>query len=178
MSSDASCKVGYETVYRAEALPWRREMDQAMDLINEARVADADPYSAARSKPRKRVRDHTTLSGRPAAQHLPLQLYDEKWLKSQPEGQLCTLAMSKEQFNWIRLVGVWKGLEGREGADGLGHGQWGAYDTAQKPGRCLFASVFNAMLGATQRNRMLVIIANEQDRAHTHHRMSKALFSG
>lgn len=64
MSSDASCKVRYETVYRMKVLPWRREMDQTMDIIDEARVADADLYSAAGSKPAKRARDHATTSDR------------------------------------------------------------------------------------------------------------------
>ncbi|KAI0640276.1 hypothetical protein C8Q77DRAFT_1153150 [Trametes polyzona] len=111
MSSDESCTVGHETVYHVKILPWCREMEGYMDMIDEARLLDQDLYSGSGSKPGKRVRDPRLKSTRDAVKNLPCSLYNEKWFAELPEPRQTALSCSKQQFDWMYLIA--KATQGR-----------------------------------------------------------------
>lgn len=105
MSSEESSIEGLEKVYRVNTLPWRRDLDKYLDLIdNERGVAD-HKFAEAGSKPIRRIRHSgNQVSSRKPACGLPKNLYDKKWLDDiEGEYPELTLNVSAEQFEWINF---------------------------------------------------------------------------
>lgn len=102
MSSDES-EVVEETgkeVYRVNDMPWRRDVEEEMQLIDRQRLLDREIFSRKGARPVTRIRDGNT-SRRDAARGLPKSCYDKEWLKSAPESEVEKLEVSKKRFDWM-----------------------------------------------------------------------------
>lgn len=105
MSSDESMDEG--GVLQVCALPWRRNIEEYLKIIDDERSLNLKRYPRQGSKAmvRKRTAD-APRSSRKATPRLPLSFYDEGWLHRQDEGVIDELDASDEEWMWptIKVV--------------------------------------------------------------------------
>jgi hypothetical protein len=95
-----------QKVYRVKMMPWRRNINQELAIINKARLQDRDLYSEAGSKPvpRKRSEQNRTSSCQ-LLHELPRTFYDDLWFNHlNTNFRKCTLWVSKKQFRWFERI--------------------------------------------------------------------------
>ena len=106
MSSEDTEIEDLQTVYRPRILPWRRNIDDWLALIDkERRKSNQTVYSSAGHAPRKRIRASTNqVSAREPPAGLPKSLYDPQW-KSQLDADYIDtmLCPGDEEFPWYVL---------------------------------------------------------------------------
>lgn len=105
MSSDDTCIDDHEKVYHVKTLPWRRELDSYMDIIDNQRRIPDEKFAEAGSTPVKRLRGKKLLtSSREAVKGLPKALYDRDWIKRQDQSYLdVVVEISDVKFPWLKL---------------------------------------------------------------------------
>ncbi|KAI0338940.1 hypothetical protein BDW22DRAFT_1458217 [Trametopsis cervina] len=81
MSSDESEgeELGVHMVYRKKRMPWRRNIDRELALVDRERMRDRENWAPQGSKPAAR-RSSELISVRPAVKNLPRALYDDACL--------------------------------------------------------------------------------------------------
>ena len=95
-----------QKVYRVKIMPWRRNINQELAIIDKARLQDKDLYSEAGAKPvpRKRSEQNEASSRQPVCD-LPWSFYDDSWFdRLNTNFRDCTLRVSKKQFHWFEHV--------------------------------------------------------------------------
>jgi hypothetical protein len=95
-----------QKVYRVKIMPWRRNIDRELAIIDKARLQDKELYSDAGAKPvpRKRSEQNNESSREPVCD-LPRVLYDDSWFdRLNHNFRECTLRVSKKQFQWFERV--------------------------------------------------------------------------
>jgi hypothetical protein len=95
-----------QKVYRVKIMPWRRNINQELAIIDKARLQDKDLYSEAGAKPvpRKRSEQNEASSRQPVCD-LPRSFYDDSWFdRLNANFRDCTLRVSKKQFHWFEHV--------------------------------------------------------------------------
>ncbi|KIJ49846.1 hypothetical protein M422DRAFT_246212 [Sphaerobolus stellatus SS14] len=95
-----------ETVYRVKVMEWRRNMDFALDLIDQKRLVDDEIYCPQGSKPAHRRRyTNCRSSARDTVPGLPRSFYDDKWYEGLSESyRTRTMCVSKDQFEWLEIL--------------------------------------------------------------------------
>lgn len=103
-SSDETETEDGRTIYRAKPLPWRRNIDMELVIIDGLRFSEPDLMSRRGSKPVRRVREGE--EGRASLRRpligLPRALYDEEWLKGQVHAE--RLQFSSQPLQWVHIL--------------------------------------------------------------------------
>jgi hypothetical protein len=108
MSSDESDidKNTDMNLYHIKSLPWRRNLDIVMGMIDKQRLKDKDLYSAQGAKPGLRVRGVRNIeSTRDIPPGIPEVLIKQEWLGGKSVDERRRLRISTEQMDWINLTG-------------------------------------------------------------------------
>jgi hypothetical protein len=94
-----------ETVYRPKILPWRRDMENELELIDNEyrRLAKTKARRGPTPAPRRRGAGNT-ISTRDPVCGLPACLYKESWLAKQSDNYAeRILQISLKKFKWKNL---------------------------------------------------------------------------
>lgn len=87
-------------------MEWRADIDNEVDIVERQRRSDADIFRTKGVKPVKRVRGGRKGESRRAAPIMkPKSIYDKTWLTNLLKDQKQELQISKERFEWIRILG-------------------------------------------------------------------------
>jgi hypothetical protein len=104
-SEESDVENDIETVLRVKNMVWRRAVEREMDIVDHQRLVDDDIFAPQGSKPMKRIRAAGNLiSSRAEVDGLPKALYNEGWLAGLTKRQVERLAISEEQFKWMKLA--------------------------------------------------------------------------
>ncbi|KIJ09711.1 hypothetical protein PAXINDRAFT_17207 [Paxillus involutus ATCC 200175] len=99
MSSDDSGDEDMAPVFCTRAMPWRKNIQHELDIIDRSRALDSDIFSPRGAKVTKRIRvHHPVLMSRNPVKNLPASFYDTKWL-----GQQKGVA-SEIDFPWMTIL--------------------------------------------------------------------------
>lgn len=94
-----------QTFYRVHKMPWRRNIDFELLMIDKMGSQDPDLFSKKGSKPMPRSRSNRNKDSSrkwpPAG--LPKPLYNSEWIAEQSQRDLRRLAISKKPFEWMTL---------------------------------------------------------------------------
>ena len=102
--SDIDARMGME-VYHCKKMPWRRNVDWEMGLIDKERVQDKKVYSKRGAKPVVRVRNGERGDTRgPAPTGLPQSFYEKEWLAAQSDVNRRGLNISQKKFKWFMIL--------------------------------------------------------------------------
>src|ERR1700722_7543818 len=104
MSSDESDVDEWgRTVYAVKQLPWRRNIDKELDIIDSLRTQELGIFTMRGSKGEERKRDiNNPVSTRNPVLGLPKALYNEDWVRRQPHGGR-KLRIATEEFHWMNV---------------------------------------------------------------------------
>jgi hypothetical protein len=90
------------TVYRVHKMPWRRNIDFEISMIDKLRFTDKDLFSNRGSKPSPRSRSNRNRdSSRMPPKGLPKAVYNSEWIANR--GDKRKLGISKKPFEWMNL---------------------------------------------------------------------------
>ena len=97
-----------QKIYQVKIMPWWRNIDRELVIINGARLQDEDLYSDVGAKPI--TRKHSEQNGKSNCEpvcDLPRAFYDSSWFNHlNPNFRECMLQVSKKQFQWFKQVEV------------------------------------------------------------------------
>ena len=103
-SDESAAEDDIHTVYRTKVMPWRRDIERELEIIDTQRFIDSDIYTPRGSKPIKRIRGKgNALSSRRPVAKLPKVFYDKDWLKTQPKRFRDHIPA--ENFLWYNILG-------------------------------------------------------------------------
>ncbi|KAI6094953.1 hypothetical protein F5141DRAFT_1222764 [Pisolithus sp. B1] len=104
-SEESSVENGVENVLRVKNMPWRRNIDRELEIVDFQRLLDTDIFSPQGSKPltRKHSPDNPSTT-RDAVKALPLALYDGAWFAQLTERQIEALNVPQQTFSWMKVV--------------------------------------------------------------------------
>ncbi|KAI6096404.1 hypothetical protein F5141DRAFT_1220934 [Pisolithus sp. B1] len=104
-SEESSVENGVENVLRVKNMPWRRNIDWELEIVDFQRLLDTDIFSPQGSKPltRKCSPDNPSTT-RDAVKALPLALYDGAWFAQLTERQIEALNVPQQTFSWMKVV--------------------------------------------------------------------------
>lgn len=104
-SEESDVENDVETVLRVKNMPWRREVERELNIIDHQRVLDDDIFSPQGSKPMKRIRaPGNPKTSRSPMTGLPKGLYNGEWISDLTEREVQRLEMSNETFRWIKVI--------------------------------------------------------------------------
>jgi hypothetical protein len=94
-----------QTIYRVHKMPWRRNVEIEISMVDKLRFHDKDLFSNKGSKPLPRTRsDRNQESSRKSPpKGLPRAVYSGEWVAKQSKLEKHRLEISKEPFEWISL---------------------------------------------------------------------------
>jgi len=85
-------------------MPWRRNIERELEIIDTQRFVDADIYTPRGPKLVKRIRGRgNVLSARRPVAKLPRVFYDKDWLERQ--SQKFQDQIPAENFLWYNILG-------------------------------------------------------------------------
>jgi hypothetical protein len=127
MSSEES-EVGEDdinSVYRVKVLPWRRNIERELSLIDSERRQAHQVFARSGAMPVRRIRraDNPVSSRRPR-KGLPRSLYDDTWIGSVP-GRSLSMEVSKARFKWMEIIADGDGGNSDEGNSDEGNSDRG-----------------------------------------------------
>ena len=100
-SEESDLDDNVNVVFRTKRLPWRRNIDLELRIIDTERVHVPTNFGKSGAKPAMRSRGgHDLVSERDPVDGLPRRFYDDKWFES--EGR--KMAVSKENFIWMKII--------------------------------------------------------------------------
>ncbi|KAI6142296.1 hypothetical protein EDD17DRAFT_1515841 [Pisolithus thermaeus] len=104
-SKESSVENGVENVLRVKNMPWCRNIDRELEIVDFQRLLDTDIFSPQGSKPltRKRSPDNPSTT-HDAVKALPLALYDGAWFAQLTERQIEALNVPQQTFSWMKVV--------------------------------------------------------------------------
>ncbi|KAI6142624.1 hypothetical protein BKA82DRAFT_29036 [Pisolithus tinctorius] len=104
-SEESSVENGVENILRVKNMPWRRNIDRELEIVDFQRILDTDVFSPQGSKPltRKRAPDNPSTT-HSAAKALPLALYDGAWIAHLTEREIEALDVPQQTFPWMKVV--------------------------------------------------------------------------
>jgi hypothetical protein len=105
-SSDESDREGdIETTYYPKTMPWRRNIERELRLVDDEYRRLAATQVRRGAKPVTRIRRSGIHSSRDPVTQLPISFYDENWLKSASRLYITrTLQPSDQTFKWRELT--------------------------------------------------------------------------
>ncbi|KAI6117063.1 hypothetical protein EDD16DRAFT_1896224 [Pisolithus croceorrhizus] len=104
-SEESSVENGVENVLRVKNMPWRRNIDRELEIVDFQRLLDTDIFSPQGSKPltRKCSPDNPSTTC-DVVKALPLALYDGAWFAQLTEHQIEALNVPQQTFSWMKVV--------------------------------------------------------------------------
>ncbi|KAI6118308.1 hypothetical protein F5141DRAFT_1212206 [Pisolithus sp. B1] len=104
-SEESSVENGVENVLHVKNMPWRRNIDQELEIVDFQHLLDTDIFSPQGSKPLT----HKCSPDNPSTTHdavkaLPLALYDGAWFAQLTECQIEALNVPQQTFSWMKVV--------------------------------------------------------------------------
>lgn len=104
-SEESGVENEVEVVLRVKNLPWRRSIEQELDLIDLQRLLDGDIFAPQGARPLRRIRaPRNPASARPAVKGLPIALYDRSWIAELSQRQLEALHIADIPFPWMKIA--------------------------------------------------------------------------
>jgi hypothetical protein len=103
MSSDESAidsDIG--TVLHVKKLPWRRNIDKELGIIDRARLEPLRTFGRQGMKPMVRRRGHALISERDPVEGLPKIFYNNDWIRGLNDE--AALDISQEEFVWMEIM--------------------------------------------------------------------------
>jgi hypothetical protein len=93
------------TIYHVHKMPWRRNIDFELSMIDKLRFQDKDlfPNKGSKPLPRSRSNRNKDSSQKRPPVGLPKPLYNSEWIAKQSRRDLRALAISKSPFEWMTL---------------------------------------------------------------------------
>jgi hypothetical protein len=106
MSSDESDHDGaIETTYCPKRMPWRRDIDGELKLIDDKYRRLARTQVRRGAKPAIRVRPSGIISTRDPVTRLPISFYNASWLVGKTDTYVRrTLKATNDAFSWRELT--------------------------------------------------------------------------
>jgi hypothetical protein len=106
MSSEESENEGdLENVLRVKAIPWHRNMENELAIIDQQQLIDDDIFTPRGSKPIKRLQVGNAITHRDPPCEWPRVLHDNDWYESKPSDYCqATLKVSKDEFKWMKIM--------------------------------------------------------------------------
>ncbi|KAF8573646.1 hypothetical protein K439DRAFT_1624919 [Ramaria rubella] len=107
-SEESATENDIETVYWVKILTWRRDINKELQIIDHECMLNSEIFAPQGAKPVMRVRG----TGNPVStcdmvKGLPQILCDGTWYDRTPSDDWeVTLAVSKEQFQWLSILSV------------------------------------------------------------------------
>jgi hypothetical protein len=90
------------TIYNVRKVPWRRNIDFEISMIDKLRFNDKELFSNRGSKPSPRTRSNRNQnSSRMPPKGLPKAVYNSEWIANRRDKR--KLGISKEPFEWMSL---------------------------------------------------------------------------
>lgn len=96
-----------QPTFTVKRLPWRRQMEHHMDLIDATRLQSGVVFGRQGSKPNPRVRGGTQPASDRVCIGLPRELYDATWFSKLSARAQRKLNVSDEPFEWLDLFAIW-----------------------------------------------------------------------
>jgi hypothetical protein len=105
MSSDeSSVEDDIDMVFKVKTMPWRRDIEEELRIIDSERVRDPSIFGKQGSKPVKRRRACEGLvSDREPVEGLPRAFYDDGWFDTKASGEV-KRSIPQAPFQWMNLV--------------------------------------------------------------------------
>jgi hypothetical protein len=93
------------TIYRVHKMPWRRNVDFEISMIDKLRFHDKDLFSNKGSKPSPRLRSDRNQDSlrKTPPKGLPKAVYNSEWVAKQSRKDKRKLEISKKPFEWMSL---------------------------------------------------------------------------
>lgn len=99
MSSDDSGLEDMAPILHTRAMPWRKNIQHELDIIDHSRSVDADIFSPRGAKATKRIRAHNpVLTSRSPVKNLPASFYNPIWIANHEE------FASETDFTWMAIL--------------------------------------------------------------------------
>jgi hypothetical protein len=103
-SSDESDADQGMIVYQVKRLPWRRDIEKELDIIDALRMNEPEAYAPQGSKPLRRIRGaENPVSLRKPVEGLPKSFYDADWFKDAKDPAFKG-AVSRTKFKWMNII--------------------------------------------------------------------------
>ncbi|KAI6159045.1 hypothetical protein EDD17DRAFT_1762978 [Pisolithus thermaeus] len=104
-SKESSVENGVENVLRVKNMPWRRNIDRELEIVDFQCLLDTDIFSPQGSKPltRKCSPDNPSTTC-DVVKALPLALYDGAWFAQLTERQIEALNVPQQTFSWMKVI--------------------------------------------------------------------------
>lgn len=103
-SEESDIEEDIEVVLRVKKMPWRRDINKELHLIDSARLHAPKKFGAQGSKPMRRYRgSDNQVTNRAVVQGLPSTFYDGEWLRAQ-RNKWSVVKISREEFNWMNII--------------------------------------------------------------------------
>ncbi|KAI6102803.1 hypothetical protein F5141DRAFT_1065430 [Pisolithus sp. B1] len=104
-SEESSVENGVENVLRVKNMPWHRNIDWELEIVDFQCVLDIDIFSPQGSKPltHKHSPDNPSMTHN-AVRALPLALYDGAWITELTAHQFEALNIHQQTFPWMKVI--------------------------------------------------------------------------
>ena len=90
-------------VFHVKTLPWRRNIDKELRIVDSARIQDPPRFGHSGSRPVLRRRGNDLISVRDPVHWLPKVLYDAGWFAREGHRRL-GVQVSRAPFPWMEIV--------------------------------------------------------------------------
>lgn len=101
-SEESDVEGGMHPVFHRKLMPWRRDVNEIMELLDKGQQLDVDIWSTQGLKPVPRL-SSGFFNKRRAVANLPRELYDDDWFKGLSVSERKKLDVSGEPFDWLTL---------------------------------------------------------------------------
>ncbi|KAI6122951.1 hypothetical protein EV401DRAFT_1949054 [Pisolithus croceorrhizus] len=104
-SEESSVENGVEDVLHVKNMPWCRNIDQELEIVDFQRLLDTDIFSPQGSKPLTcKCSPDNPLTTHDAVKALPLTLYNGAWFAQLTKCQIEALNIPQQMFSWMKVV--------------------------------------------------------------------------
>jgi hypothetical protein len=103
-SEESGVEDEIEIVYSVKPLPWRRDIDKELEVVDSTRIHAPNPFAPQGSKPVRRRRGACDLaSTRDPVKFLPRALYDDEWFDEVNDREK-QMKVRAEGFQWMNII--------------------------------------------------------------------------
>jgi hypothetical protein len=103
-SEESSVEDEINMVYKVKAMPWRRDIDEELKIIDSERIRDPSIFGRQGSRPAKRHRAVQDLVSKcEPVEGLPRAFYDDDWFENKASGEFKS-SIHQAPFQWMNIV--------------------------------------------------------------------------
>ncbi|KIN98317.1 hypothetical protein M404DRAFT_31488 [Pisolithus tinctorius Marx 270] len=104
-SKESSVENGVENILHVKNMPWHRNIDQELEIMDFQCILDTNVFSPQDSKPltHKCAPDNPSTT-HSAAKALPLALYDGAWIAQLTKCEIEALNIPQQTFPWVKFI--------------------------------------------------------------------------